>query len=224
MAKPRDFIVKYYKNIRDLDMIHIWRSWTLSNFEDPHLLVHLRPKLFTPLTLDVRFEANSLPHLLQQTMEQQPRRARERTKWKPKQNQVTSHSNWPRVLLFNSAHKQCVGVIKGWLLCLTPESLGRFPVNNILMFDSAWCLVMVQIQFSLIKVNKDWTSRTLATSPAPVRPITFHFCLTLKLDVICVSLLIYIIWELFCFGFFSWDSRFLRLSLYFHSETRILKE
>ena len=150
MAKPRDFIVKYYKNIGDLDMIHIWRSWTLSNFEDPGPLVHLRPKLPAPLTLDVRFEANSLPHLLQQTMKQQPRRAREWTKWKQKQNQVTSHSNWPRVLLFNSAHKQCVGVIKGCLHCLTSELKRRFPVNNILMFDSAWCLIMVQIQFSWV--------------------------------------------------------------------------
>ena len=34
-------------------------------------------------------------------MEQQPQRACERTESKQKQNQVTSHSNRPRVLLFN---------------------------------------------------------------------------------------------------------------------------
>ena len=79
-----------------------------------------------------------------QTMEQQPHRACERTKSKQKQNQVTSHSNWPRVLLFDLAHKQCNGIIKEWLHCLTSESNGRFLVNNILMFDS-WCLVMAQI-------------------------------------------------------------------------------
>ena len=84
-------------------------------------------------------------------MEQQPHRTCEWTKPKQKQNQVTSYSDWPRVLLFDLAHKQCNDIIKGWFHCLTPESVGRFLVNNMLMFDSAWCLVMVQIQFSLIK-------------------------------------------------------------------------
>ena len=37
---------------------------------------------------------------LKQTMKQQSHRACERTKSKQKQNQVTSHSNWPRDLLF----------------------------------------------------------------------------------------------------------------------------
>ena len=41
--------------------------------------------------------------------------------------------------------------LKGWLHCLTSEPKGRFLVNNILMFGSAWCLLMVQIQFSLTK-------------------------------------------------------------------------
>ena len=42
-------------------------------------------------------------------------------------------------------------IIKGWLHCLTSESKGRFHVNNILIFSSAWYLIMAQIQFSLIK-------------------------------------------------------------------------
>ena len=51
------------------------------------------------------------------------------------------------------------------------------------MFNLACSLVMVQIQFSLIK-NKDWTSRTLA-NPQPRRPITSsqsgcHMCITPK--------------------------------------------
>ena len=51
-----------------------------------------------------------------QTMEQQPHRACERTK-----------SNWPRVVLFNLAHKQCSnGTIKGWLHSLTSDSKGNF--------------------------------------------------------------------------------------------------
>ena len=41
------------------------------------------------------------------------------------------------------------------------------------------------------KKNKDWTSRTLANPPPPLRPIASHFCLNppppLKVDVICVS-------------------------------------
>ena len=102
-------------------------------------------------------------------MEQELHRAWERTKAKQKQNQVMSHSNQPRVLFFDLAHKQCNGIIKGWLHCLTSESKGRFLVNNILIFGSAWCLVMAQIQF--FQKNKDWTSRTLG-------PITSHFCLT----------------------------------------------
>ena len=102
-----------------------------------------------------------------------------KTKTKPS----TSHSNWPRVLLFDLAHKQCNGIIKGWLHCLTSESKGRFLVNNVLMFGSAWCLIITQIQFSLIKRNKCWTSRTLATmslatTPPFLRPITSHSCLT----------------------------------------------
>ena len=88
-------------------------------------------------------------------MEQQPRRACERTKSKQKQSQVRLHSNWKRVLLFDLAHKQCSSIIKGWLHCLTSESIGRFLTNNnILMFDSAWCLFIAQIQLSLIKKIK----------------------------------------------------------------------
>ena len=64
-------------------------------------------------------------------MEKQPHRACERTKSKQKRNQVTSHSNLTRVLLFDLAHKQSNGIIKGWLHCLTSESIGRFLFNNI---------------------------------------------------------------------------------------------
>ena len=45
-------------------------------------------------------------------MEQQPQRACKRMDSKQKQNQVPLHSNLPRVLLFDLAHKQCNGVIK----------------------------------------------------------------------------------------------------------------
>ena len=103
-------------------------------------------------------------HLSENITNMWTNRACGRTKSKQKQNQIMLHSNWPRVLLFYLAHKQCNGMIKGLLHCLTLESKGKFLVNNILIFGSAWCLVMAQIQFSLI-IKKDWTSRTLANPP-----------------------------------------------------------
>ena len=62
-----------------------------------------------------------------QTMEQKPHRACEQTKSKQK---VMSYSNQALVPLFDLPHKQCNGIIKGWLHCLTSESKGRFLVNN----------------------------------------------------------------------------------------------
>ena len=55
-------------------------------------------------------------------------------------------------------------IIKGWLHCLTSESKRRFLVSNIL-FGSAWCLVIAQIQFSLIK--KIGRSEHLLHPPQP---------------------------------------------------------
>ena len=68
------------------------------------------------------------------------------------------------ILLFDLVHKQYNGIIKGWFHCLASESKGRFLANNILLVR---CLVKEQIQFSLIKKTKDWTSRTLANPPTP---------------------------------------------------------
>ena len=51
-----------------------------------------------------------------------------KTKTKPS----TSRSNWPRVILFDLVHKQCNDIIL---------------VNNILIFGSIWCLVMMQPNF-----------------------------------------------------------------------------
>ena len=127
-----------------LGTIHIWHPLKFSNFQNPHLPVHLRPKFFHPLDLGCPISNNSTPPFhpqpLQQTMEQQPHRARERTKSKPKQNQVRSHSNWPRIILSDLAHRQCNGIIKVWIHSLTLQSIERVLVNNKLMFDSAWCL------------------------------------------------------------------------------------
>ena len=108
-----------------------------------------------------------------QTMKQQLHRACERTESKQKQNKVTSHSNWPLVLLFDLAHKRCSGIIKGWLRCLTSESKGRFLVNNILMFGLAWCLVMTQIQFSLRKKKIGRPEHSLIPHPPTSGNLSF---------------------------------------------------
>ena len=76
-----------------------------------------------------------------------------------------SNSHWPRLLLFDLAHTQCNGIIKGWLHCLTPETIGRFLVNNIL-FGSARCLIMALIRFSLIKKQRlDVQNTSLTPTP-----------------------------------------------------------
>ena len=55
-----------------------------------------------------------------QTMEQQPHEWMWMNETKQKQkNKATSYSNEPCVLLFDSAYKQCNGITKGWLHCLT---------------------------------------------------------------------------------------------------------
>ena len=94
-----------------------------------------------------------------------------RTKSKQKQNQVTSHLNWPRALLFDLAQKQCTGIIKGWLHCLMSESKGRFLVNNILML-AGHCLNPIFFN-KKIKIGRPKYS----LSPHPSTSITSHFCL-----------------------------------------------
>ena len=60
------------------------------------------------------------------------------------------------------------------------------------MFGYAWCLVMAQIQFSLIK-NKHWMFRTLTTPPPPKTSDNISFLPyprtppPTRVDVICVS-------------------------------------
>ena len=146
-------------------MIHIWRPWKLSNFQDPppHLSIYVQNSS-TPLTLDVQFQTTPLlPKWY---------RACERMKSKQKQNQVKSHSNWQRVLFFGLA-PQTISLKDYFTVWRQREDF----LSIILIFGLAWCLIMAQTQFSLIK-KKDWTPRTLATPPPPPpRPIASHFCL-----------------------------------------------
>ena len=99
------------------------------------------------------------------TIEQQPHGACEWTKSNKQTKKITPYSNWPRVLLFDSAHKQCNGIIKEWLHCLRSESTGRFLANNILL------------EFSLInKIKIGLPEHSL--TPRPLCSITSHFYLT----------------------------------------------
>ena len=100
-------------------------------------------------------------------MEDQPCHACEQTKSKQKQNQFTSDSNYPCVLLFDLAQKQCNGIIKRWLHCLTSELKPRFLVNKTIF---VWFNMMPGRGANLILFNiknKDSTSRTLA-DPHPL--------------------------------------------------------
>ena len=83
-------------------------------------------------------------------------------------HQATSHSNSPRILLFNLAHKQCGGIIK---------------VNRKISYQqyiNAWLNMMSghgAYQFCLItKIKIGRPEHSLP--PNSLRPITFHFCLT----------------------------------------------
>ena len=160
---------------------YTWRPWKLSNFQDPSspLTIYVQNYLilsptwpwtsnFKRVLLCVQLSKN-----ITKCLEKQPYRACERAKSKQKRNQVMSHSNWPRVLLFDLAHKQCNGINKGWIHCLTSGSKGRSLVNNILMFGSAWCMVISQIQFSLIKTNIGRPEHLLNPHPPTSDNISF---------------------------------------------------
>ena len=56
-----------------------------------------------------------------------------------------------RIMLFDLAHTQANGVIKGWLHCLTTESKGRFVINNII---NVWLNMMSSHGTNPIFFNK----------------------------------------------------------------------
>ena len=153
-------------NLLNLGMIHIWRPWKLSNFQDPLPPVHLFPKFFHPLDLG-RPISNEPPA--------------------PNYNQSVKKI-WSKDDYYMLSTKFII--IKRWFHCLTSESKGRFLVINKLMFGSEWWLVITQIQFSLIQKIKIGSSEH-SLIPQYLRLLTSHFCLIspppLKVDAICVS-------------------------------------
>ena len=87
--------------------------------------------------------------------------------WKSKPS--TSHSNWPRVLLFDLVHKQCNGTIKGLLHCQKEDFLS--------IYINVWISAMAGlVLFSLIKKIKIGRPEHSLT-PHPPTSDTFHFCL-----------------------------------------------
>ena len=86
----------------------------------------------------------------EQTIEQQLHRACEWTKSdKNKKNKATSYSKWRRFLLFDLAHKQCNGIIKGRLHCLMSES--KIPLKVDVICVSL--LVRINRMFELLGVQ-----------------------------------------------------------------------
>ena len=176
-----------------LGTIHIWRSsnYLLFKTADPSS-VHLRPKYFHTLDLG-RPIWNKSPHLSNKLWNNNGtvdvnKRNQNKNKKQKQQNQVTPHSSWLLALLFDLSHKQCNGIIKGWLYCHKPESIERFLADNIFMFYSAWSLVMLQILFSLI-IKRNYCTCGTFTTPIPYVQWHLIFVLTpppVKMDAIFV--------------------------------------
>ena len=102
-------------------MIHIWRPWKLSNFQDPPPCPCTPQILLLPRSWTSSFKQSHLQMITNQLTENMIQR-------------------W----LFNCYMLSTIVTnIKGWLHCLTSESKGRFLLKNIL-FGSAWYLVMAQ--------------------------------------------------------------------------------
>ena len=169
-----------------LGTIHIWRPLKLSNFQDPPALVHLRPIFFHLLDLGCPILNKPLTPLTNYQTTTSPCMWTNEIKTKTKASHVT----------FKLTTRS---IIKVWLHSLTPESIGRVLVNNKLMFDSTWCLVMAHIQFSLIKKKLRLevqntcyplhppTSGNISFLPYSPPPRHTH---PFKEDAICVSPLI----------------------------------
>ena len=160
------------QNHADIGMIHIRRPWKLCNLQDPPRPLSIYIQNFsTPWTLDVNFKWTPLPTLLTLF----------NILWNNNRTvHVTKSRNKTKIrhiqINHDLAHKQFNVMIEVWLHYLTSASIGRFLVNKIL-FDSAWCLFMAQIKFSIINKIKIGRPEHLLP-PKHLRPITSKFCLS----------------------------------------------
>ena len=128
------------------------KPWNLSNFQDPPPPVYLRPKVFRPLDLGLPILNKALPPPTNYGTTTAPCMWTNEIKTITKSSHVTFKLITRSIVRLSPQTIQWYhnAVIKGWLHCLTPELIGRILVKNTL-FDSAWYLVIAQLQFSLIK-------------------------------------------------------------------------
>ena len=131
-------------------MIHMWRPWKLSNFQDspPPMSIYVRNS-FTPLTLDVQFQTNSLSHNDNQSIKR---------KHDPRMTIICYQQSNYRII----HHLQWLLLILQWLLLIS----GQHYIN-------------VRLSMTLTASTLTY-SKTLATSsPLYVQSITSHFYLNL---------------------------------------------
>ena len=108
----------------------------------------------------------------------------ELTKSKQNQNQVTSHSNWPRVLLFDLAHKQCNGIIKRWFYCLTSEFKVRF-------LPTIHCLAQHDVATIHPPPPPPPSSDNISFLPDPLPPQSGrHICITPTVQIFLPTILL----------------------------------
>ena len=126
-----------------LGMIHIWRPWKMSNFQDlPPPLVHLRPKFFNLFTLDVQFQ--TIPPPLQMI----PCIWKSEIKTKTKSSDVTFKLAMRSILRFSPTNNAMVSLKDDFTVWRQKEDF-----LAILMFGSAWCLGHGTNSISLTKEN-----------------------------------------------------------------------
>ena len=148
-----------------LGMIHIWRPWKMSNFQDlPPPLVHLRPKFFNHFTLDVQFQTIPPPLQMIRCM------WKNEIKTKTKSSDVTFKLTMRSILLFSPTNNAMVSLKDDFTVWCQMEDF----LSIILMFGSARCLVLAQTQFSLMKKKKIGRPEQLL-SPQPLTSDNISF-------------------------------------------------
>ena len=122
-----------------------------------HLPVHLRSNFFHPLDLGSPILDETLPTLFNKLWNNN------RTVHVNKRIQNKSKTK-PRHIQIDHAY-HCNGVIKGWLHCLTPESIGRFLVTNILSMMSCHGTNPIFFNKKKIKIGRPKHSQPHPSTP-----------------------------------------------------------
>ena len=111
------------------------------HYQDPTPPAHLRSKFFHPFGLGRQILNEHPPLPLSNKLWDNNRsvhaseRNQTKSKTKTKPSHVTFKLTTGSIVRFSP--QKCNDIMKRWLHCLTPKSIGKFLVNNILMFDLA---------------------------------------------------------------------------------------